>query len=87
MNIAQIIALAKKEFLALLRDSRSRMVLIAPPIFQMLIFGFSASYDINNVPIAVYNQDQGVASREYISKGKNQFVVKLSYFLPLSWKS
>ncbi|PWQ93838.1 ABC transporter permease [Leucothrix arctica] len=68
MNIAQIIALAKKEFLALLRDSRSRMVLIAPPIFQMLIFGFAASYDINNVPIAVYNQDQGVASREYISK-------------------
>lgn len=68
MKITQIFALAKKEFLALLRDKRSRMILIGPPIMQMLIFGFAASYDLNNVPIAVYNQDQGAASRAYISK-------------------
>lgn len=68
MKIAQIFALAKKEFLALLRDKRSRMILIGPPIMQMLIFGFAASYDLNNVPIAVYNQDQGAASRAFISQ-------------------
>ena len=68
MNIRQILALAKKEFLALLRDSRSRLILIGPPIIQMVVFGFAASYDLNNVPVAVYNQDQGAASRAFVSQ-------------------
>jgi len=68
MKITQIFALAIKEFLALLRDSRSRMILIGPPIMQMLVFGFAASYDLNNIPIAIYNQDQGAASRDYIAR-------------------
>ncbi len=78
MKITQIFALAIKEFLALLRDSRSRMILIGPPIMQMLVFGFAASYDLNNVPIAIYNQDQGAASRAYIAQfeGSPNFHVK-----------
>ena len=63
-----IIALAIKEFLALLRDKRSRLVIIGPPIMQLIIFGFAATYDLNNVPIAIYNQDRGQISRDLISK-------------------
>jgi len=66
--MAQIIALAIKEFLALLRDRRSRMVIIGPPIMQLIIFGFAATYDLNHVPIAIYNQDRGQASRDLISQ-------------------
>lgn len=68
MNIRQIFALAIKEFLALLRDKRSRLILVGPPIIQMLVFGFAASYDLNNVPVAIYNQDQGAASRAFVSQ-------------------
>ncbi len=68
MHVGYIIALAIKEFLALLRDKRSRMVLIVPPIVQLLVFSFAASYDLNNVPIAIYNQDTGSVSRELISR-------------------
>ncbi|WP_339768541.1 ABC transporter permease [uncultured Paraglaciecola sp.] len=60
-------ALAVKEFLALLRDKRSRFVIIGPPIIQLLVFGFAASYDLNNVPVAIYNEDLGGASRELVS--------------------
>ncbi len=67
MHFAQISALAFKEFLALFRDKRSRLILIIPPILQIFIFGFAATYDLNNVPIAIYNQDQGAVSREFIS--------------------
>lgn len=63
-----IIALAIKEFLALLRDKRSRLVIIAPPIMQLIVFGFAATYDLNHVPIAIYNQDKGQFSRNLISK-------------------
>ena len=34
--MARLIALIRKEFLALLRDKASRMVLIGPPLIQLL---------------------------------------------------
>lgn len=68
MPFAHIIALAIKEFLALLRDKRGRYVLIGPPIVQLLVFSFAATFDLNHVPVAIYNQDAGSASRELISR-------------------
>lgn len=74
---SQIMALALKEFLALLRDKRSRLILVIPPLLQMLIFGFAATYDLDNVPIAIYNQDQSQVSRDYISsfEGSSTFEI------------
>ena len=63
-----IFALAIKEFLALLRDKSSRLVLIGPPIAQLLVFGYAATFDLNNVPVAIYNEDTGIASREFIGR-------------------
>ncbi len=63
----RIFALIKKEFLALLKDKQSRFVLIGPPIIQLMVFGYAASFDLNHVPFAVYNEDPGVAARELIA--------------------
>jgi len=63
-----IIALALKEFLALLRDKSSRFVLIGPPIAQLLVFGYAANYDLDNISVAIYNEDPGIASRELVSR-------------------
>jgi len=60
-------ALALKELLALLRDKTSRFVLIGPPVAQLLVFGYAATYDLNNISIALYNEDKGAASRELVS--------------------
>jgi len=68
MTIGHIFALAIKEFLALFRDKRSRLVIIGPPIMQLIVFGFAATYDLNHVPIAIYNQDKGQISRDLVSK-------------------
>jgi ABC-2 type transport system permease protein len=65
---ARIIALTVKELLAVLRDKRSRFVLIGPPIIQLMIFGYAATFDLNDIPLAVYNEDSGAASREFISR-------------------
>ena len=68
MNSSQIMAIAIKEFLALLRDKRSRLILIVPPILQLLVFSFAATYDLNHIPVAIYNQDRGQASRDFLSQ-------------------
>ncbi len=64
----RILALVRKEFLALFKDRRSRMVLIVPPMIQLLVFGYAATFDLKQVPYAVYNEDGGVASRELLAR-------------------
>ena len=63
----RILALALKEFLALLKDKRSRMVIIVPPLIQLLVFGYAASFDLNRIPFAIYDRDGGYAARELLA--------------------
>jgi ABC-2 type transport system permease protein len=63
----RILALVHKEFLALLKDPKSRMVLIVPPLIQLLVFGYAATFDLKEVPYAVYNEDRGAASRDLLA--------------------
>jgi len=51
-----------------LRDKRSRFVLIAPPVVQLLVFSFAATYDLNHVPVAIYSEDRGDAAQELIAR-------------------
>lgn len=66
--LRKIFALMKKEFRTILKNKKTRMVLIVPPIAQILVFGYSASFDLNKVPYAVYNEDSGLASRQLLAR-------------------
>jgi len=66
--LQRILALVRKEFLALLKDPKSRMVLIVPPLIQLLVFGYAATFDLKEVPYAVYNEDSGQASRDLLAR-------------------
>jgi ABC-2 type transport system permease protein len=66
--LGNILALAFKELLALLRDKRSRFVLIGPPIAQLLVFGFAATFDLNNAALAIYDEDGGAPARDLIAR-------------------
>ncbi|QID16589.1 ABC transporter permease [Nitrogeniibacter mangrovi] len=65
--LQRILALIHKEFLALLKDPKSRIVLIVPPLIQLLVFGYAATFDLKQVPYAVYNEDRGLAARELLA--------------------
>ena len=64
-TLLRILALTRKELLAVLKDRRARVSLFIPPIIQGLIFGYAATYDLNHVPYAVLDQDRTAASREF----------------------
>jgi ABC-2 type transport system permease protein len=66
--ILRILALTRKELLAMLKDPRSRVTLFLPPIIQCLIFGYAATYDLNHVPYAVLDQDRSGASHDLLAK-------------------
>jgi drug efflux transport system permease protein len=59
----RILALVIKEFITLLKEGRSRAVLIVPPLIQLLVFGYAATYDLKYVPYAIYNEDSGPGGR------------------------
>lgn len=66
--LERIRCLIVKELLALLRDPQSRIILIVPPLVQMLIFTFSATQEVKNVPVAVLNKDTGTHARDLIAR-------------------
>ncbi|HMA12575.1 MAG TPA: ABC transporter permease [Steroidobacteraceae bacterium] len=81
--LRRILSLMAKEFLALLKDKRSRFVLIGPPLVQLLVFGYAASFDLQHVPYALLNEDSGYAARELAAslRGSPSFseVARLSH--------
>lgn len=52
-------ALLVKELLAILRDRKSRFILIVPPLVQLLVFSFAATQEVKNLSLAVLNLDRG----------------------------
>src|SRR5512143_4223016 len=64
----RILALVRKEFLTLLKDPKSRLVLVVPPLIQLLVFGYAATFDLKQVPYAVYDEDHGSAARELLAR-------------------
>ena len=68
MKIFSLLALIKKEFLALLKDKRSRLTIIVPPLMQLMVFGYAATYDLEHVPVAIYNEDRGQLSRDLAAR-------------------
>jgi ABC-2 type transport system permease protein len=67
-SLLRILALAAKEFLAVLKDPRSRFIIFLPPILQCLIFGYAATLDLNTVAYAVLDQDRSAASAALLSR-------------------
>src|SRR5688500_8239290 len=61
-------AMIVKEMWALLRDPKSRLVLVVPPLLQLFIFTFATTLDVRNVDIGVVNRSGGVHSTELVSR-------------------
>ena len=64
----RIFNLVLKEFLQLRRDRQARFRLIVPPLIQMIIFGYAATFEVYHVSTAVLDLDHSQESRELISR-------------------
>ena len=56
MNLRRVWAVARKEFLHVLRDSRSLVMAIAMPMLLLVLFGYALTLDVDNVPLVVWDQ-------------------------------
>lgn len=65
--LSRLLALIKKEFLSIWRDPKSRMIVLVPPVVQLLIFANALTMEVKNVNIIVADYSETSESRELIA--------------------
>lgn len=60
--------IAVKEIIQLLRDRKMIAVVFVIPLFQLLIFGYAVTTDINTISVAVYDLDHSFQSRDLVRR-------------------
>ena len=63
----KMLAVARKEFRQIARDTRTLLILLFVPAFILLLFGYALNFDIRHVRLAVDDQDRSTASRSLMS--------------------
>jgi len=59
----RILAIVRKEFLQVFREPRLRLMLVGPPVIQLIVFGFAVNLDLDNARIGWFDRDRTPESR------------------------
>lgn len=80
MNPRRVGAVARKEFLHVIRDFRSLLMAIGTPVLLLTLFGYALTLDVDHVPLAVWDQSGTARSRELISRfaGSRYFSLRMN---------
>jgi ABC-2 type transport system permease protein len=66
--VRRIVNMCRKEFLAVIKDPKSKAILVVPAIVQSMIFGYAATYDLTHVPYAVQDTSRSAESARLLAK-------------------
>ncbi|HEY5112649.1 MAG TPA: ABC transporter permease, partial [Coriobacteriia bacterium] len=64
--MARVLAIARKEFIHIIRDWRMIVAVLVLPLAQLLLFAYAISFDVRNVPTVTLDMDKTTASRAYL---------------------
>lgn len=67
----QFLAFVKKEFLYILRDPRTMLILLAMPIIMMMLFGFAITTEVKNTKLAIYDPSHDAVTQKIIERFSN----------------
>ena len=68
MSLTRFLAVAKKEIVQVLRDSRSLVIVLIMPVILVLLFGYGVSLDLKHLPIYVYDRDASQQSQDLLKR-------------------
>jgi len=66
MNLNRLLAVAKKEIIQILRDSRSLIIVVLMPVTLMLLFGYGVNLDLKGLPVYVLDRDGSQQSQDLL---------------------
>lgn len=79
MSISRLISLIRKEFIQIVRDPRTLVLVLVIPIMQLFLMGYAATTDVRNVTLAVYDQDRGPEARALLDAYRAADYFRLTY--------
>jgi len=62
----RILAIARKEFIHIMRDKRMLGVILIMPLLQLFMYAYALSFDVKHLPTATLDLDRTVACRQYM---------------------
>jgi ABC-2 type transport system permease protein len=68
MSLTRLLAVARKELLQILRDTRSLGIVVVMPVALMLLFGYGVNLDLKGLPVYVYDQDGSQQSQDLLKR-------------------
>jgi ABC-2 type transport system permease protein len=75
----RLASLIRKEFVQITRDKRTLVIILIIPIMQLFLMGYSATNDIRNVPLAVFDQCRCIASRTLLDAYRAADYFRIAY--------
>jgi ABC-2 type transport system permease protein len=66
--LSRVTAIARKEFLQLLRDRLTLAMMVGIPSLQLVLFGYAIDVDVRHVPTAVLDRSQTAESRKLLGE-------------------
>ena len=78
MNLGRTWTIARKEFIHIRRDPHSLIMIMLLPVIQLLFYGYALTFNIKDVPVAVYNRDQGHLADQYLKEFRGSPYFKLT---------
>jgi len=68
MSFTRFVAVAKKEVVQILRDSRSLIIVLIMPVVLVLLFGYGVNLDLKGLPVYVYDRDGSQQSQDLLKR-------------------
>ena len=68
MSFRRLLAVARKEIVHILRDSRSLGIVVVMPVTLMLLFGYGVNLDLKELPVYVCDQDGSRQSQDLLKR-------------------
>ena len=66
MSLTRVLAIARKEVVQILRDSRSLIIVVIMPAVMVLLFGYGVNLDLKGLPVYVLDQDGSQQSQDLL---------------------
>ena len=68
MSFTRFLAVATKEVVQILRDSRSLIIVVIMPPILVLLFGYGVNLDLKGLPVYVYDRDGSQQSQDLLKR-------------------
>jgi drug efflux transport system permease protein len=64
---SRLLSIIRKEFIQIVRDPRTLVLMFVMPVMLLFLLGYAATNDVRNISIVVFDQDHSSEARELIS--------------------